>query len=140
MFDECGVVLVTKNAELIDALKNHQWHKAFVELRDCWQQSSEQGVAAYQFGHANYEMLTKPYIGLTGKWLFIDASAEILSLPLSTQYRLLDGKLSDKLSDGALADNSQLSPLPLLGVPTWYELNKDESFYDNTDYFRPKRS
>ena len=139
LFDECGVVLVTKNAELIDALKNHQWHKAFVELRECWQQSSDRGVAAYQFGHANYEMLTKPYIGLTGKWLLIDASAEILSLPLSTQYRLLDGKLSDKLSAGALADNSQLRPLPLLGVPTWYELNKDESFYDNTDYFRPKR-
>jgi len=139
LFDECGVVLVSKNEELIEALTEHNWKKAFIELRHLWSESSEQGVAAYQFGHANYEMLTKPYIGLTGKWLLIDASAEIMSLPLSSQYRLLDQKLRQKLEQGALSDNSQLSPLPLLGVPNWFDGNQDESFYDNTDYFRPKR-
>ena len=139
LFDECGVVLVTKNTELVAALKEHNWQKAFIELRHLWSESSEQGIAAYQFGHANYEMLTKPYIGLTGKWLWVDASAEMTSLPLTTQYRLLDQKVTDKLNAGLLQDNSNLFPLPLLGVPGWYQGNEDERFYDNTDYFRPKR-
>lgn len=139
LFDECGVVLVTKNTELVEALRAHNWNKAFIELRHLWLSSSEQGVVAYQFGHANYEMLTKPYVGLTGKWLWVDASAEIKSLPLTTQYRLLDQKVTDKLASGELDDNSNMYPLPLLGVPGWYQENEDETFYENTDYFRPKK-
>lgn len=138
LFDECGVVLVTTNQTLLDALKSHQWHKAFVELNELWHQKTEQGVAVYQFGHANYEMLTKPYVGLTGKWLVIESSAEILSLPLNVQYRLVDQKLASALIAGALNDNSNLYPLPLLGVPGWHDANKEAGFYDNTDYFRPK--
>lgn len=139
LFDECGVVLVTKNRELLEALKEHNWHKAFIELRHLWSENSEQGVVAYQFGHANYEMLTKPFIGLTGKWLWVDASAEMRALPLSTQYRILDQKVEDKLATGALKDNSNMYPLPLLGVPNWYQGNEEPTFYDNTEYFRPKR-
>ena len=138
LFDECGVVLVTKNTQLLDALKNHQWHTAFIEMRDCWGQKSEEGVAAYQFGHANYEMLTKPFEGLTGKWLVIDSSAEILSLPKNVQYRLLDDRLAAKIAAGALNTNEHLLPLTLLGVPGWYDKNEQFAFYDNTDYFRPK--
>lgn len=139
LFDECGVVLVTKNAKLLDALREHQWRLAFVEMRDLWQKPTEEGVAAFQFGHANYEMLTNPFIGLTGKWLVIDSSAEILGLPKNVQYRLLDDRLSAHIKSGALQDNSKLFPLPLLGVPSWYAQNEDFSFYENTDYFRPKR-
>jgi hypothetical protein len=83
-------------------------------------------------------MLTKPFIGLTGKWLVLDTSAEIASLPLNVQYRLIDERLEKHLNDGALKDNSLLSPLPLLGVPGWYQKNEDESFYQNEAYFRPK--
>ena len=140
LFDECGVVLVTKNKELVNALKEHKWHTAFIEMRNLWGEASEQGITAYQFGHANYEMLTKPYIGLTGKWLLIEASAEIASLPLSSQYRLLDQKLTEQLNLGVLSDNSNLSPLPLLGVPGWFDGNLAPEFYDNSDYFRPKRT
>lgn len=139
LFDECGVVLVTKNQAMLDALAEHQWHKAFVQWRHLWHDNSEQGIAAYQFGHANYEMLTNPFVGLTGKWLHVDASAELTSLPLSSQYRLLDQKVTQLLQQGALADNSKLKPLPLLGVPGWHQLSEDDSFYANTDYFRPKR-
>ncbi len=140
LFDECGVVLVTKNKELVNALKEHKWHTAFIEMRNLWGEASDKGITAYQFGHANYEMLTKPYIGLTGKWLLVEASAEIASLPLSSQYRLLDQKLTEQLNLGVLSDNSNLSPLPLLGVPGWFDGNLEPEFYDNSDYFRPKRT
>ena len=138
LFDECGVVLATKNQALLDALKNHRWQQAFIELRHCWSEKNEQGVVAYHFGHANYEMLTNPYIGLTGKWLVLDISAEVGSLPLNVQYRMIDERLAEQLEKGILKDNSMLFPLPLLGVPNWYDKNEDNSFYENEDYFRPK--
>lgn len=139
LFDECGVILVSKNTELLNDLKNHNWSSAFIDNRDKWGEKSEQGVLAFQFGHANYEMLTKPYEGLTGKWLHLDISAELASLPLNVQYRMVDEKFAEIIEQGALNDNSNLSPLPLLGIPDWYSKNEDVSFYDNTDYFRSKR-
>ncbi|NVK24516.1 MAG: DUF3025 domain-containing protein [Gammaproteobacteria bacterium] len=139
LFDECGVVLATKNQTLLSALREHRWRDAFVEMRNLWFDKSEQGVATYNFGHANYEMLTNPFIGLTGKWLVLDTSAEISSLPLNVQYRLIDERLCQQLENGVLNDNSNMSPLPLLGIPGWYDKNIDDSFYDNQEYFRPKR-
>jgi hypothetical protein len=138
LFDECGVILVSKNKELINALRQHEWKSAFIDQRDCWGQADETGVVAYQFGHANYEMLTKPYDGLTGKFLHIEMSAALCGLPVNVQYRLIDDALHDKIQSGALDNNEQLSPLPLLGVPDWYSGNEDETYYDNVDYFRPK--
>ena len=138
LFDECGVVLVSKNSELLNMLAEHQWCEAMIEKRELWHLAAESGVAVYQFGHANYEMLTKPYIGLTGKWMMLDMSAELLSLPLNVQYRLVDEKLCRWLADGGLNDNTNLSPLPLLGVPSWFDGNESAEFYENTDYFRPK--
>lgn len=92
------------------------------------------------FGHANYEMLTKPYIGLTGKALFVTVPDEIFCKNLVTQYQYLDQRLYEMIkTDQCLADNKLLSPLPLLGVPGWHEDNTDDTFYNNTDYFREKR-
>jgi hypothetical protein len=138
LFDECGVLLITQNTEIVDQLRQHQWQQAFIENRELWGKTSEDGVIPFQFGHANYEMLTKPYSGLTGKWLHIDTSAELAGLPLNVQYRLVDEKLSEKIAKGCLNDNKELSPLPLLGVPGWHELNEDPNYYDDTNYFRPK--
>jgi hypothetical protein len=33
-----------------------------------------------------------------------------------------------------------LAVVPVLGVPGWCPGNEQESYYDNTDYFRPRRS
>jgi hypothetical protein len=41
--------------------------------------------------------------------------------------------------DNILENNKNLYPLPLLGVPNWYDENKEKGFYENTSYFRPKR-
>lgn len=139
LFDECGVIVITKNQDICQQLRTHEWKTAFVENKDRWFERSAQGVGAYVFGHANYEMLTKPFDGLTGKWLHLDISAELMSLPLNVQYRMIDDALSQNILAGVLTDNSKMSPLPLLGVPTWYDKNQQASYYDNTDYFRPKR-
>ncbi|MFT4928744.1 MAG: hypothetical protein ACI8WB_004864 [Phenylobacterium sp.] len=136
LLDECGVILATSNPEFSRQLRDHQWHWGFVDQRHQWGKT----VAPFIIGHANYEMLTKPYIGLTGKALFISVEVDFFTMTLTEQYLILDAKLFALISEAdILKNNQQLSPLPLLGVPGWYEANEDAAFYDNIEYFRPKR-
>ncbi|MBE0359266.1 MULTISPECIES: DUF3025 domain-containing protein [Pseudoalteromonas] len=136
LFDECGVVLAISENKWKQWLCDHQWKTAFVEHKNEWGKT----IQPFMFGHANYEMLTKPYIGLTGKALFVFVPDEIFCKDLAAQYQYLDQALYEMIKiDNCLADNKQLSPLPLLGVPGWHDENTDEAFYNNTDYFRPKR-
>ncbi|WP_372761099.1 DUF3025 domain-containing protein [Pseudoalteromonas sp.] len=136
LFDECGVVLAISDTQWQQWLREHQWQTAFVEHRAQWGKT----IAPFMFGHANYEMLTKPYIGLTGKALFVPVPDDIFCKDLACQYQYLDKTLYEMIkNEDCLADNKQLSPLPLLGVPGWHDANNDATFYDNTDYFRPKR-
>lgn len=136
LFDECGVVLAISDTKWLELLREHQWKAAFVNNKSEWGKT----IKPFMFGHANYEMLTKPYIGLTGKALFVCVPNEIFCKDLVTQYQYLDHALYEMIkTNNCLADNKQLSPLPLLGVPGWHDENKNASFYDNTDYFRAKR-
>ncbi|MFY8275058.1 DUF3025 domain-containing protein [Pseudoalteromonas sp. SSDWG2] len=140
LFDECAVILAVTDDSWADAFRNHQWQEVFVERRGDWYDGTQGSIRAYTFGHANYEMLTQPFIGLTGKALFVKVAADIFCKDLSAQYAYLDERLYEMIAtDNVLADNRALSPLPLLGVPYWHQANIDPTFYANTDYFRPKR-
>ncbi|NKC18738.1 DUF3025 domain-containing protein [Pseudoalteromonas sp. S4498] len=134
LFDECGLVLAIDDDKWRDAFKSHQWQNVFYDNRSEWQQN----LKPFVFGHANYEMLTNPFIGLTGKLVCINVDAAFWQLSLSEQYRCLDDKLVALINDGLLEDNTKMSPIPLLGIPNWHE-PQDLEFYQNTDYFRPKR-
>ncbi|MFT6898652.1 MAG: hypothetical protein ACJA13_003076 [Paraglaciecola sp.] len=143
-FDECGVVLAyTANRDnnfaghdIIEALTQHQWQRAFVEHKACWGTD----IHAMMFGHANYEMMLQPFIGLTGKWLAIEVGADFADKTLVQRQQEVDNKLVAKISDEQLFSQPKpLLPLPLLGVPGWCEANVNPGFYDNRDYFRPKR-
>ena len=136
LFDECAVVLAVTDDSWADAFRSHQWQEVFVNRRAQWGHS----IRAYTFGHANYEMLTQPFIGLTGKALFVNVPTDIFCKDLRSQYDYLDERLYEMIcKQDVLADNSALSPLPLLGVPHWHDDNQHADFYANTDYFRPKR-
>lgn len=136
LWDECGVLVVTTEKSLILSLHQHDWNKAFVESRELWGEKAE----AIIFGHANYEMMTAPFEGLTGKMLPIYVDDDYFKLPLEARYRYLDKILYKYIKERVyLKDNKMMSPLPLLGVPGWWDANRDPAFYDNTDYFRPKR-
>ncbi|CAH9061707.1 hypothetical protein PSECIP111951_02544 [Pseudoalteromonas holothuriae] len=136
LFDECGVLLAMTDEHFATKLKAHQWHDVFVEQRQRWGKD----IKPFIFGHANYEMLTQPFIGLTGKVLCVIVDNAFFELSLTAQYQKLDEQLVDMIEhQGVLNDNSALSPLPLLGVPNWCDKNTDPEFYNNTDYFRPKR-
>ncbi len=134
--DECGVVIAVSDSNARFAFRNHQWASVFVEQRSNWGQSIE----AFIFGHAIYETALKPFIGFTGKAYFVDVDDGFFVLSKVKQYQQLDSILSQQIEHlNTLKDNSLLSPLPILGVPSWYDDNKQPDFYDNVDYFRPKR-
>ncbi|GAB3038077.1 DUF3025 domain-containing protein [Bowmanella dokdonensis] len=134
-FDECGVVLAYADPAVPDALARHEWQQAFVNHRTAWGSR----VKAFVFGHANYEMLLNPYIGLTGKWLGIKVKDNFFAADLTRQLTELDESLADKLENqDCLATRGQLFPLPLLGVPLWWPENQDPAFYNNTGYFMPR--
>ncbi len=135
-FDECGVVLAYCDTDIVDDLAQHRWQSAFVEKRVHWGTRIEATI----FGHANYEMMLQPYVGLTGKWLAVEVEKGYFSASVEEKSTILDRRLVDKFSTGKVFDlGGQLKPLPLLGVPGWHDANLDKRFYDNRDYFRPKR-
>ncbi|MFT7400098.1 DUF3025 domain-containing protein [Rheinheimera aquimaris] len=138
LFDECGVILCVEPAAQhhLDWLRAHQWQHSFVQQRAEWWQQLKPVI----FGHAIYEMATAPFIGLTAKALFVKVPVGFSQWPLTAAYSFLDRELHEQIANGAvLLDNQQLTPLPVLGVPGWHDDNNNPGFYDNTDYFRPRR-
>lgn len=140
LLDECGILFPYNVDNCIGeqikiALKNHCWEDAFVDSREQWNNN----ISAFMFGHANYEMATKPYLGLTGKALFLPVNSDFYHLSLKNQYEYLDTVLYQQIIDNQLLKNNKaLSPMPFLGIPDWYEDNKNTEFYKNINYFRPK--
>ncbi|WP_416305157.1 DUF3025 domain-containing protein [Neptunicella sp. SCSIO 80796] len=133
-FDECGVLLAYSDEHIPALLRERQWKQAFVDCRQQWGGQ----VDAVLFGHANYEMLLQPFIGLTGKFLGLRVSEQYWSADWQQKCKILDNALLEQLEHNVLADKNSLSPLPLLGIPDWYEQNQHAEFYQNKNYFMPK--
>ena len=136
-FDECGVILAVEEGHefLFELLRQHQWHEVFIEHKVLWGTS----IVPFMFGHANLEMLLQPFVGLTGKWLGIVVPKGFSDLAPKQQLSLLDTKLAEQINqDDLFAQKKALLPLPLLGIPGYCMENQDVSYYQNTDYFRPK--
>jgi hypothetical protein len=135
-FDECGIVLACSEPHLLDLLRNHQWHEVFFKHRGAWGRD----IHAHIIGHANYELLLSPFLGLTGKWLAVEVEADFAHLSLAKKSDKIDCLLVEKITEeDTFSQARPLLPIPLLGIPGWWDANVDENFYRNTDYFRPKR-
>lgn len=169
-FDECGVVLAIeepatrvqisseelacpgicsenkdKRSSLYDAealetflaeLAAHEWERVFVEKRALWHAN----VSPIIFGHANLEMMLKPFVGLTGKWLSVSVPYGFSKLNKWQQRSIVDDAMTARIKALNYFESTPLlKPLPLLGVPLWHD-NQDATFYQNKEYFRPLRS
>ena len=138
-FDECGVIVTYQDtatlASVIDDLAQHRWTSVFVENRKLWGKQ----LQAFVFGHANLEMLLQPFIGLTGKWLALKVDAGFESKTAEQQLAEVDYNVVQLIQQGnVFAQKKPLLPLPLLGIPGFWDANNNPEFYANTDYFRPK--
>ena len=126
LFDE-NVVLMHAPDEVWTALQARDWLKLFVELREQWQQ-----VHLVLFGHALLEKLVTPYKSITGHVYRVDSHVN------PHDEAALDAWLVQDLQPAKLA-TKPYEPLPVLGVPGWWEANAERVFYEDVNVFRPKR-
>jgi hypothetical protein len=115
LFDENAALLLAPRA-LLDALREHDWRRLFVEERALWQQSS-----LTLFGHALLEKLVQPRKAITAHVWVVARNADPL-----------DGLQAQRLA------RKPFLALPVLGVPGWWEGNVDPAFYDDAAVFRPQ--
>lgn len=135
LFDETGIIFVSSDESSIEALKGHEWESLFVDKRSDWWRST----SVYIFGHGLFEKALSPYIGMTANALSIQIDADFFSQDRHVQMQALDLLIAKELQQGILETPASLSPLPVLGVPGWWQDNNDTEFYNNKNYFRPKR-
>jgi hypothetical protein len=125
LIDESGVLLVTRRAELFDALAGHDWRALFVDHRAAW--NSE--IRVIVVGHAVLEKLLTPYKSIC-------AHALPVALDAASDLADIDAFVAAQL-DGSLAPHC-LHPVPLLGIPGW-AANDNAVFYCDPQVFRPAR-
>ena len=121
LFDENAAWLQAP-AGLVDALRQHDWHTAFVVLRGAWHEAR-----LTLFGHALMEkLLLSPHKSITAHVWVVPEGAEA------------ESHLVEALTPERLARKADF-PLPLAGVPGWSAANESADFYGDTSVFRPKR-
>lgn len=124
-FDECGAVIVSKSVDLLKMIAEHRWVELFWDNRD---RLSE--LYLLIIGHATYEALLAPYIGLTTKTLLLHHD------PKELEVSSVDSFIGENLAS-MLDRKNCFAPFPILGMPGVFEGNEIKDFYLNINYFRP---
>jgi hypothetical protein len=108
LIDENGA-LIEAGADVIDALRAHDWRWLFVDGRERWRRE----VRVTLIGHALLAKLVAPYKSITAH-VWVGGAFDV-----------------DALAARPLAS------LPVLGVPGWWPANTAPAFYDDAAVFRP---
>ncbi|CAM5212441.1 hypothetical protein OURE66S_03888 [Oligella ureolytica] len=124
IIDENGLLLACSD-ELWEALTQKDWQRAFVELREHWQDSQ-----TVIFGHALIEKLLNPYKGICAHVLRIPQQEGAFDLKAADHW------LSQQLTAEILATKPYI-PVPIFGIPGWHTEQDQKDFYENKDVFRP---
>jgi hypothetical protein len=136
LLDESGLIVVCANVELAELLSTFQWKKLFWEQRE--KVRAEMGF--YIFGHGLYEKAINPYVGITGQSLVLHVPADFFKWTSGVQLNYLDQRVAEYLDKPEYClSPRELHPVPLLGIPGWSTDNEQETYYDNTSYFRAGR-
>jgi hypothetical protein len=134
-FDECGIVVLSSQPELLDLLRGFRWKELFVERRA----EVVRSMRFVIFGHATYEQLLKPFRGLTAKAMLCEVSEDWLRMALPEQIAAVDTLLAAKLTSGDYTRPRDFQPLPLLGIPGVTPDSESPDYYNDTWQFRPGR-
>jgi hypothetical protein len=135
-FDECGIVVVSADADIPELLGAHEWEEAFWSRRARLLQTTRFLV----FGHGTWDQLRAPFVGLCAKALHRVVDPAWLALPAADALTETDAWLAAHLAANidTLTPRS-LSPLPLLGIPGVTPDNECAAYYRDTRQFRPRR-
>ena len=135
-FDECGLLVVSHDARILDALARHAWHDVFVHARADLARSTRFLV----FGHALWDQLRAPFHGLCAKTLHRHVPAAWFEQDTAARHADLDTWLAAQILDPALLTTPrQMHPLPVLGIPGVTADSENPAYYDDTKQFRARR-
>ena len=136
LFDEGGVIVASRDDELLGLLRGWRWKELFWSNR----RRLQGRMCFFVFGHALYEKALWPFLGITGRGILLKTEPGLLAQPPREQIAVLDSQVASYLSEsGNLTAPRELAVVPVLGVPGWHPDNGREEFYDDADYFRPGR-
>ncbi|MES2259781.1 MAG: DUF3025 domain-containing protein [Pseudomonadota bacterium] len=137
LFDENAAILVVRESDagraLVEALRGHAWHAALVEQRARFGPDAQ----VWLFGHALMEKLVAPYKAITAHTLVLMADDAFFTLGHDARRAWIDAQVARQLREQGLS-KADFTPLPVLGVPGWWDGQGDE-FYGDAAVFRPKR-
>lgn len=128
LIDENGLVLVTDDPAVRDALAAHDWPWLFIRERARWHAR----IRPCLFGHALMDKLLSPYKAICAHAIVLVGSLA------GEDDAALDEALAGFIGSTALSPRLLL-PLPVLGVPRWWPANEAAVFYDDPAVFRPLR-
>ncbi|MDH5473736.1 MAG: DUF3025 domain-containing protein [Gammaproteobacteria bacterium] len=132
LFDECGIIIISDDEQLLDMIRQHQWKDLFYHHKDQFNKN----IFCYVFGHAIYEKALAPYIGMTCQALLIN-STDLIHSCRNNQLTEIDDFLAHYWRNHCIQSSDDLNAFPVLGIPGLHKDNNNESFYENRDYFRP---
>lgn len=138
LFDECGVVVLSTNREMLSQLANRDWSRAFIQNGQHWKDQ----VRVWVCGHALLEKFLKPYKSITAQGLLLHADPASVVLQNPGLNQSMEEMLSGRIAkQGLLRGTADLSPIPLMGIPQWWtSIKQDEAFYQDERVFRPARA
>lgn len=133
IFDENAALLITSDAQLVTALRSHQWHEVFIARRGMFGRNCD----VHLFGHALLEKLVSPYKAITAHAWVVFVDSAFFTLPSDEQQTWIDAIVASQLASGVVT--ADFTSLPILGVPGWWD-QQSAAFYDDAMVFRPKRN
>lgn len=134
-FDECGAIVVCSRVDLWQALREHRWHEVFWARRA----ETQEHMRLFVFGHASYDMLRRPHIGLCAKSLLLHVDADWHGQTEAAQLADVDLRTAGRFGSDFSPRPRDLQPLPLLGWPGATPANACADYYLDTRQFRPLR-
>lgn len=132
-FDECGLVVISSDAEIPRLLAAHEWEEAFWVRREQIARTTRFMV----FGHGTWDQLRHPFIGLCAKVIYREVAANWMHESPTLQQADTDRWLAARIGDAqVLTSPRTLRPLPLLGIPGLTADNLEREYYRDTRQFR----
>lgn len=135
-FDECGLLVVSSEPQLAALLAAHRWEEVLWTRR-------AQLLATTRFlvvGHASWDQLRAPFVGLCAKTLQRVVAPDWLRLSPDAQQADADRWLAHHFTHTAALAPRDWRPLPLLGIPGVSPHSEAPDYYRDGRQFRPLRA
>lgn len=140
LWDESGMILLTNNPNVEPALDGHDWPYLFGQLRPEWGYH----ILPFCFGHGLLDALRSPHKGLCAKVRVVQVDRDIIQgfgMVPGVGIRLSACAVLDEIFLAVihgLKSPRDLKPLPVMGIPGWFDQNESPGYYDDESVFRKK--